>query len=1086
MLIDSGLVEIKGEIIRVRRFGDDGYTVLHVIPDKDCLVEGENQWGNVTLVGNMPEFVEGMHIAAHGTPFEHQRFGLQYKIQEIQECGFVKEDALIDYLSSTAFKGIGRVNARKIVNTFGVDTLDVLDNEVERIREVEGLSESRYVSFIEQWQDKRAIHKVMTELMGYGLTMALAIKVHNHFKDATIEIIKDNPYRITEIQGVGFHKADDIALKMGMPRNSVNRVKAGIEYILDYVMYAAGHCYLNTSDVVDQTLELLKGDVGTGDIASAINELENAGKIVVENKRIYITHIHAAEVEVADRIKQMLKYSKKIHYPDIASLRADFDTYGINDIEFEPEQEEAIRTALNSPVCIITGGPGTGKSLGNSSFIPTVNGLSRMGDIKIGDYVFGSRGKPVKVLGVYPQGVKSVYKVNFDDHTHVEACLEHLWTIQNKRDRSKNTFHVYDTKTIIEKLKGGDRARRLYIPLAKPVEYPVAKLELDSYLLGLLLGDGSMIKSVGFSTLDNELIEYINNILPNNLVCKLKKNSQKDYTIANKDGRSRRGSNQIINALRAYGLMGHRAPDKFIPKEFLYSGLEQRMALLQGLMDTDGTVEKKSRTNTSYSTVSLQLARDVQFLAQSLGCKAVLRKKRGKYKGNAHYSYRVTIAPPDESIELFRLIRKKNIFKYHTKYKPIKMIKSVEYDHDEECTCIYVEAEDHLFCANNFTLTHNTTITKAVCNLFDVKKVYYELCAPTGRAAKRASEATGKSASTIHRMLGFKQGGFEYNSTNPLDTDCVIADESSMLDISLFRYLLDALEYDTRLILIGDADQLPSVGPGNVLHDLINSGVVPVVRLKTIFRQAKGSNIVTAAHQILQGEVPELLSPAKSKGRNCMMVASDDKDTLISYILSLVETHLPNAGYKHSDIQIITPMKEKGLGTKDLNPKLQALLNPPSDNKTEINTDFRILRVGDRVMHIRNDYNKEVFNGDLGVIASIDKSELSSSVIYVQYPDRDNLVEYEQCDWSDLQLAYACTVHKVQGSEYPCVILVLHPSQYVMLQRNLFYTGLTRAKKLCIIAGTSASIKTAVENNQIRARNTTLKERLAANTETYQ
>jgi exodeoxyribonuclease V alpha subunit len=197
----------------------------------------------------------------------------------------------------------------------------------------------------------------------------------------------------------------------------------------------------------------------------------------------------------------------------------------------------------------------------------------------------------------------------------------------------------------------------------------------------------------------------------------------------------------------------------------------------------------------------------------------------------------------------------------------------------------------------------------------------------------------------------------------------------------------------------------------------------------------------------------------------------------MGYVVDLVNVHLPKAGYPSADIQVLTPMRERGLGINDFNPRLQNALNPFDPDKEQVQTDFRILRVGDRVMHIRNDYNKEVFNGDVGYIAGITKNE-SDIKIFVQYPDREGVVKYEQSEWSDLQLAFASTVHKSQGSEYEAVVLVLHPSHSIMLQRNLFYTGLTRAKSICIIAGTEDAIERAVANDKIQKRNTTLKERL--------
>lgn len=377
--------------------------------------------------------------------------------------------------------------------------------------------------------------------------------------------------------------------------------------------------------------------------------------------------------------------------------------------------------------------------------------------------------------------------------------------------------------------------------------------------------------------------------------------------------------------------------------------------------------------------------------------------------------------------------------------------------------------------------TGKTTITRCAIELFQHFGIEFALCSPTGMAAERLAQATLQPAKTIHRLLEYdpKIGGFTRSEHNPLDADCVIVDETSMVDLMLFRSLIGAVPEDSKLIMIGDADQLPSVGAGNILRDLIASKVIPVVRLDVIFRQDKGSEITLAAWDILHGNMPELPSPRESKGRNCMFVSAEDPDVLKSHLSFLVTKTLtsPSLGFNWEQIQILTPMRGKGLGVEDLNPMLQNLLNPASDEKTEIMDNFRIFRVGDRVMQTRNDYDKNVFNGFIGKIAGITRTNDSVS-LFVKFQSRDDYVEYVDDDRDDLSLAYAQTIHKAQGGEYPAVIMVIHPSQYVMLKRNLLYTGLTRARKLCVIIGTEHALETAVANNEEVKRNTTLKQLL--------
>lgn len=344
------------------------------------------------------------------------------------------------------------------------------------------------------------------------------------------------------------------------------------------------------------------------------------------------------------------------------------------------------------------------------------------------------------------------------------------------------------------------------------------------------------------------------------------------------------------------------------------------------------------------------------------------------------------------------------------------------------------------------------------------------LCAaPTGRAAKRMSEATGKEAKTIHRLLEYNpQDGFKMNEKCPLNGDVLIVDESSMIDITLMNSLMKAIPERMRLILVGDIDQLPSVGAGNVLRDIIDSEAVPVVRLTRIFRQAQTSRIVTNAHKINHGEFPDV---SNGKDADFFFIKQDDPLQAAQDIVNIVKERIPKAyGYNINDIQVLVPMKNGACGTVSLNINLQAAINPNGECITSGQFKYR---PGDKVMQIKNNYDKNVFNGDVGTVEGIDSEEHTLTVIF----DKQK-IEYETSDMNELTLAYACTIHKSQGSEYPVVVMPLLMSHYVMLQRNLVYTGITRAKKLCIIIGDSKALGHAVRNMTVLKRNTRLKERL--------
>ena len=365
--------------------------------------------------------------------------------------------------------------------------------------------------------------------------------------------------------------------------------------------------------------------------------------------------------------------------------------------------------------------------------------------------------------------------------------------------------------------------------------------------------------------------------------------------------------------------------------------------------------------------------------------------------------------------------------------------------------------------------TGKTTTTLGIIAALETFKKKVLCAAPTGRAAKRMSEATGKNAMTIHRMLGFTpSGGFEHDEDNPLDGDVLIVDEASMIDILLMNSLIKAVPQTMRLIFVGDIDQLPSVGAGNVLRDIIDSGMIPVVRLTRIFRQAMTSRIITNAHKINKGLYPDV---SNGKDADFFFIKDTDAEHTAAEIVNLVKNRLPKAyGYEPKDIQVLVPMKNGAAGTKNLNIILQEAINPVGECITSGAFKYR---VGDKVMQIRNDYKKNVFNGDIGFVKEIDTEE---HVMTVTFGDED--VEYEKGDMGELTLSYACTIHKSQGSEYPVVVMPLLMSHYIMLQRNLVYTGVTRAKKLCVIIGDGRAMYQAINNQVVLKRNTRLKERL--------
>ena len=371
-----------------------------------------------------------------------------------------------------------------------------------------------------------------------------------------------------------------------------------------------------------------------------------------------------------------------------------------------------------------------------------------------------------------------------------------------------------------------------------------------------------------------------------------------------------------------------------------------------------------------------------------------------------------------------------------------------------------------------------TTIVRGILEIFQAKKMKCGLCALTGRAAKRLAETTGREARTIHRLLGFEAGSGRPNrdADHPLELDLLIVDETSMVDLPLMAHLVRALPAHVCLVLVGDIDQLPSVGPGMVLRDVIASGVVPVVRLTEIFRQAQESGIVQAAYNVLHGEMPVAVSREDKELTDFYIVEAESPGSVIERIVSMVCDRIPaRFGLDPlRDIQVLTPMHKAELGTRNLNQHLQSILNPPDDGP-EVERFGWKFRIGDKVLQTVNDYDKEVFNGDIGRIHRIN---VEDQEMIVDFDGR--LVHYEFEDLDELILAYAMTIHKSQGSEYPAVVLPLHTQHYMMLQRNLLYTGITRGKKLVVLVGPRKALSMAVQRQDTAKRYTALASRLKA------
>ena len=360
-----------------------------------------------------------------------------------------------------------------------------------------------------------------------------------------------------------------------------------------------------------------------------------------------------------------------------------------------------------------------------------------------------------------------------------------------------------------------------------------------------------------------------------------------------------------------------------------------------------------------------------------------------------------------------------------------------------------------------------TTLINGILRILMAKKVRCLLCAPTGRAAKRLSEATGLEAKTIHRLLEVRPGtvNFARTEANPLECDLLVVDECSMVDAPLMNHLLRALPIHGSLLLVGDVDQLPSVGPGLVLKNIIDSGVVPVVRLTEVFRQAAHSRIITNAHRINEGHLPELAD--KDAASDFFFVEREEPERIANTLVDMVKRRIPEK-FRFDpirDIQVLCPMNRGSLGIRELNARLQTELNPAKIDEPAVEKFGWQFRVRDKVIQTQNDYDKDVFNGDIGQIVKIDPVERE---IRIRFDQRE--VVYDLGELDEISLAYAITIHKSQGSEFPAVVIPLATQHYLLLQRNLVYTGVTRGKRLVVLVGQKKALAMAVRNNKTEQR----------------
>ena len=699
----------------------NGYTVMKCKHD--------NFSSLITVVGNMNEPRVGNTFDFIGEWKKNPKYGNQFVFESFEEVFPTKAEDIAKYLSSGLIKGIGPDLAKKITDAFGDNTINVIDNDPDMLLEVRGIGPKKLAQIKENWAKYRKLQNIMTFLKAHDISTSLAMKIYNEYGDESINVMKDNPYRLTEIEGVGFITADGAARKMGFTLEDKRRLWSGIIYSFKNFEHE-GHCFVYKPALIEAASTIL--EVSPSLVESVLYEMMDAEQIIRdEDNALYRPAMYHMEKKVARKLRDLVFYGEKNNFT-VKNIIRELNGGYVGSYKLDRDQINAILSALNNKVSVITGGPGTGKTT-------TIRGIIK----------------------------------------------------------------VYGNKKIL-------------------------------------------------------------------------------------------------------------------------------------------------------------------------------------------------------------------------------------------------------------------------------------LAAPTGRAAKKLEETTGLNASTIHRLLGFTPAGCDKDENNPLEGSLLIVDECSMIDITLMNRLLKAVPLEMSLVLVGDVDQLPSIGPGRVFADIIDSGIVNCTRLTTLHRQGAGSTIAKNAHRINDGKMPFLNSYDNS---DFYFTEILEQEVAAEYIISMcLELMQPNENGNYPDVQVLSPMRKGIVGINNLNLMLQEVLNPVQYSENDVYRKNPLLirrgeteyRLNDKVMQIRNNYTKSVFNGDIGRISHINREDNKLTVTF----DEGRNVDYEYSDLEELVLAYAITIHKSQGSEYDTVILPIMKAQFVMLQRNLLYTAVTRAKKKLIVTGESAAIYIAVKNNKIAQRNTKLLQRL--------
>jgi len=980
----------------------------------------------LSVQGEFPELFIGTKIEVHGDFVNHKKYGRGFRADAHTFAHDDNPNSIRLYLQSIA-KWIGPQRSKQIVDKFGTELDKVLAENPEKMCEIEGIGKTSALSLAKAWLENKEMKNIRMFLQSLGLTPSKIKKIIASLGPKSEKLLKENPYLLCDC-GFGFSTCDSIAQKLNIGPDSDIRYIYFIKQTLKECLNS-GHLFLMPGDIVlafNKYNKVVQFKFNGGRtiefdlLKPYLRTLRYDGYIYVEGSKFYDLQSYFYESDAARMTYKIMNTKPRagMHKVPIEKFIKDYEN--TFKFEFSSEQKDALTSFVNEKIMVVTGGPGTGKCLGYDTPILMFDGsIKKVQDIKVGDFLMGDDSTPREVLSL-ARGEEELYKVTPKKGDEYIVNKSHILSLKQTsiNDKNKGKIHdicLKDYLNLSKKKKSRMKGYRV------PVEFNVKETLVNPYLIGMWLGNGAQ-DAPRISTPFKEVVDHIEDILNNTPVSiKKVKGNNIEYDISRDkecEGYNnlpdKRKANFFLEYLNLSGLRDR----KHIPKIYKLNDRSSRLSLLAGIIDSDGWYDKIGKC---YDIVfkSKELMDDTVFVARSLGfsaypkpCKKTFSciRKGKKYSGSGT-CFRATISG-NGLHNIPCVVNKK-------KAEKIKQIK------DNLVTGIEVTSVgvgkyygfqitgNGRFLLGDFTVTHNTTVLKAFVQFMRANNLTFELLTPTGISAKKLGDTAGHTAMTIHRRLGYKGNDWDWGAHNKYSTDVVIVDETSMVDMEVYYRLVSALYPYSRIVFVGDYDQLPSVGPGCVLRELVNSKVIKTIFLNTIFRQAEQSDIIAAAARIKKGDTD--LSFFKSSKKSDIWFLRDGSAGNIEQIIIKFAKELKNSERLKTNkqgFQIITPRNTGPLSVETLNIALQSVLNPPDPEKKEVRTNSCIVRKGDRVIIKKNNYELGVYNGDIGKVISI-----SPGHIIIDLDDFSSgakrRVDMPISMANDMiKLAYAITVHK--------------------------------------------------------------------------